>query len=1146
MNIDLKHLDDDVTDSKKKPKHQNSDHAYLEKLQFDPELRKSWFNFFVVNFRVVVLVMVMLTVGGIYSFMSLPRESMPEVKIPYAAVITTYPGASPSDIEELVTKKIETNLSGIKNVKKITSSSSNSVSAITVEFDAKANLDDSIRKLRDQVNSVKTTLPTDAKEPIVKEISLDDSPIWTFSISGPYDGFVLRQAGDDIKDELEKISGVREVKVSGGDEKEFKIDYDPSKLTFYNLSATNVNSLVSAANMAIPAGNFDGVAYSYSVRTDNRFYDVERLSNTPLTHTEDGAIIYLKDVANVSEGAIKKTVYSRSSDGGSEPQANVTLQVIKKTGGNIINTVDEGKTTLDATLKKLPAGITYSTTVDTSIKIDKDFYQLTHDFILTIILVFSILFLIVGLKEALVAGLAVPLVFFATFGVMLTSGLTLNFLSMFSLILSLGLLVDDAIVVVSATKQYLKTGKFTPEEAVLLVLNDYKVVLTTTTLTTVWAFLPLLMATGIIGEFIKSIPITVSVTLISSLIVALIITNPLAAILERFRMSRKIFSFWFILTIVGAIACVSLFGITGIVIALILLAIDIVLARWYLRGGKAKLIANGELVEREWADDELIKKKLIEQSAHDNDSFWNRLMHGVIHFDALLPIYEKYLRKILATKKSRIKTLIVVGVVFVLSVMLPVIGLVKSEFFPASDSETITLNIEAPNGLKLDETDKITTQVEERLLKYPEIEKFSTIVGQGGAASMLSSVGSTSFNKSSITIKLKPLENRDIKSFEFADKLNNDFSDIKDATVKAASAATGPSTGAAFEAQIQGDDLQVLDKIAHDLEPYLKSIDSIATTDISLKESPADYTFTLDPARLELYSLNSAYVGSTLRMAISGTEVTTVINDGKEIKVIARFDQSKIPDLSAIQNIQIINLKGQPVFLKDVAKIELKPSIASVTRVNQKRTVSLTATVKSGSNNADTLKAFQDKIKSYKMPSGYEIKYGGENEQNQESVMSILRAMIIAFLLIISTLVIQFNSFKKSIIVLTTIPLAMIGVFIGLAITGITLSFPGLIGILALSGIVVKNAIILVDKIGLNIKSGISFDEAIVDAGKSRLEAIFITSICTILGLIPITMSSDTWRALGSVIICGLLFSSFLTLFMVPTMFKTFVKEKHR
>jgi len=379
-----------------------------------------------------------------------------------------------------------------------------------------------------------------------------------------------------------------------------------------------------------------------------------------------------------------------------------------------------------------------------------------------------------------------------------------------------------------------------------------------------------------------------------------------------------------------------------------------------------------------------------------------------------------------------------------------------------------------------------------------------------------------------------------------ADKIRADLSDIKAAKITVESLAGGPPFGAAFEAQIKGDDLQVLDKIANDLEVYLRSIPEVVSTDISLKESPADYTFTLDPARLELYSLNAAYVGSTLRMAISGTEVTTVLRDGKEIKVIARFAKDKIPTLESIQNLQIINLKKQPVFLKDVAKIELKPSVETITRIDQKRTVILNAGLKGGANSTLVLKEFQEKIKDYQFPNNYEISYGGENEQNQESVLSIIRAMAVAFVLIISTLVIQFNSFKKAAIVLTTIPLALIGVFFGLALAGINLSFPGLIGILALFGIVVKNAIILVDKINLNLRSGIPFKDAIVDAGKSRLEAIFITSICTIFGILPITLSNEMWQALGGSVIFGLMLSSFMTLFIVPTLFMTFIKDKGR
>jgi len=1126
--------------------HKSSDHLYLEQLEFRPELRKTWLNFFVTNFRVVILMILLLSAWGIYSFLKLPRESNPEVKIPIAVVVTTYPGVSPADIEELVTKKIETGVSGIPGISKLSSSSSNSLSAVTVEFDAKEDLEDSLRKLRDQVNNLKKDLPEDANDPIVQEISFDDQPILTVALTGPFDGLTLRKYADDIKDELEKIPGAREVNVSGGDSLEFEVAYDPQKLTFYSISPDDANRIIAATNLAFPSGTFKGSQYNYPVRTDARFFDAKKLGNIPIFHTEQGAIVYLRDIAEVREKSIEKSVLSRFSIKASEPDEAVTISIVKKTGGSVLNTVDEAKKILDEEVSKLPEGAKYDTIVDMAKYIRMDFDQLTHDFILTLILVFGILFLIVGLKEALVAGLAIPLVFFTSFGVMLSAGLTLNFLSIFSLLLSLGLLVDDAIVVVSATKQYLRTGKFTPEEAVLLVLNDFKVVLTTTTLTTVWAFLPLISSSGIIGEFIKSIPITVSVTLIASLFIALMINHPLAAVLERVRLTRNLL-FFYIALLLGVSGILAIQGkILYYVLAGLPALTALFIFRWYRKQGKEKLIQNEELSSREWKDDNLIKEKLQSAGAHEKKSLWNRLQHGIINFNAILPLYEKYLKMALSSRKRRFQVIGFTFIMFIIAVLLPVTGVVPMEFFPVSDQEFVYINFRAPTGLALEKTNEIVGAVEGKLLSYPDIANFSTIVGQQGAGGDFAIGLSSSSHLASITVTLSDPDERDITSYEIAEKMREEFKEIKEAEITVSTPSGGPPAGSAFEARIVGDDLETLDRVANDLKPLLAAIPGVINTNVSLKDSPAEYTFTLDPARLELYNLNAAYVGSILRMAISGNEVSKIIRDGKEIKIMARFDKSRLPTLESVQNIQILNLRKQPVFLKDVAKIELKPSVDTISRIDQKRVVLLSAGAAGKTRPAAILSEFQKKAEEYKMPAGYSIVYGGENEENTESVLSIMRAMVIAGLLIISTMIIQFNSFKKSIIVLIAIPLALIGVFFGLAIMRINLSFPGLIGILALFGIVVKNAIILIDKINLNLKSDIPFNDAVVDAGKSRMEAIFITSICTIFGIIPITLSNEMWMALGTAIIFGLMLSSFMTLFMVPVLFVTFIKNPNK
>jgi len=1124
-----------------------TDSAYLERLKFNPELRKSWFNFFIVNFRVVVLMILLISGWGIYSYLRLPRESNPEVKIPVAVIMDTFGGSSPSDMEELVTKKIETDISGVQGINKVTSTSANSVSSVTVEFDANQNVDDAVRRLRDQLSKIRKDIPADADDPQVIEISLDDTPVVTYALTGPYDGFTMRNYAEDIQDELEKIPGVRQVNVSGGDETQFKVAYDPQKLTLYGISTDQANQVIAATNRAIPAGNFEGSPYDYPVRSDARFFTAESLGNIPVTHAANGSLVYLKDIAAVSETSIKKTVLSRLSAGGSQPQDAVTIQVIKRVGSSITDTVNQSQQTLDRLIKTYPTGIRYATSLDMAAQINKDFKQLSHDFLLTLVLVVGILLLIVGLKEAFVAGLAIPLVFFVTFGVMEQTGISLNFLSIFSLLLSLGLLVDDAIVVVSATKQYMRTGKFTPEEAVLLVLNDFKIVLTSTTLATIWAFLPLLMSTGIIGEFIKSIPITVSVTLFASLLIALMINHPLAAVLERIRFTRSFFYLIIALLVGGGILAILSHTEMGYCLAAVDFVVISFALYWFFGQGKNKLIENEKLTEREWEDDDLIKHKLRTQADHETTDFKGRLIHGIIHFDRLLPIYEKYLRIILKSRKRRIAVIVVVILTFAFAVSLPVTGVVKSEFFPASDEQFIFVSLRAPAGLDLSETDKITQRVEENLLRYPQIENFTTLVGNSGQEDRIGGGMSNTSNTASITVQLIDKNQRHVTSFDLADQIRQDLKGIKDATITVKSLEGGPPSGAAFQAQIAGDDLQVLDKIANDLKPVLDSVPGTADSDISLKDAPAEYTFQLDPAKMELYNLNAAVVGATLRTAIAGLKVSTVIRGNKTVDVNAFFEDDKIPTLDAVQNLQIMNTQRQPVFIKDVAKVELKPSVESITRIDQKRTVLLTADVKGTTSSNQVVKEFQDKVaQQYKLPDGYDITYGGENEQNTESVLSIIRAMAVAGILIISTLIIQFNSFKKAVIVLVTLPLALIGVFVGMAIFGVTLSFPGLIGILALFGIVVKNAIILIDKINLNIHSGIPFKEAVIDAGKSRSEAIFITSVCTIAGIIPITLSNALWTALGSAVIFGLSISSFFTLFVIPVLYLTFIKEDER
>ncbi len=1123
-----------------------TDNIYLDKLQFDPELKKSWMFFFIKNFRVVILLLILISAWGIYAFFSLSRESMPEVKLPIAVVMTTYPGASPTDVEEFVTKKIENKLTGLDKLDTITSQSLNSASVIVVQFQTDADIDNSIRSLRDKVKEAETEISSEAETPIVTQISLDDSPIWTIALSGPFDGFELRKYAEQIQGELEKIAGVREVQVNGGDIHQFEIAYLPEKLNEYGLTALTVNQIIQSYRTTIPAGNFENGDFIIPVESDLKMNTVEDIENIPLYITPLNSYVYLKDVAVVSSKAIKRTVITRLSTDGETQNESVNISIIKRQGVSILDTVDEAEKVLLSELNNLPSELNYVVTTDNAEIIRADFERLTHDFILTIFLVAIVLFLIVGLKEAFVAGLAIPLVFFISFGLLLQFGYTLNFLSLFSLILSLGLLVDDAIVVVSAVKQYTSTGKWTPEEAVLLVLKDFRFVLVTTTLANTWAFVPLIFTTGIIGEFMKSLPVTVSITLLSSLAVAVIINPSMSAMLERVRLQKKGF------LLIG----LGLTFVTGILMAMggwmnwtlagLIYLIILAMVVWYYFGGKEKMAQNLILSKIEQKDDNAIKEKIRLQNAVGEQTWYDRLLHGVVHFHRVLPVYEKLLRKWILPINRRVAVLGIVLGLFIFSVALIPLGVVEMMFFPNQDGDQVYIDIKAPVGTTLAETDKMTDQILAQLIgRYDDVQDISISVGQSNPENMgLSLSGGGNPNESAILLSLKDSEEREKKSFELADEIRENLSVPSGLSVEVKSPArVSPQTGSVFQARIVGDDLTKISVIAQELKHRLAEVPGVINIQLSQKEAVPEYTFRLNPAKLAENNLTAVEVAATLRLAISGIDLFKIVVDNEEIQLTTTFDKNQVANLSDIQNLSIVNSNGVGVFLKDVARVELQPSVNVINHYNAKRVITLSADASGQTNSNKILAGFQEQIKDYVMPSGYEIVYGGENEQNNESVMSIINAMLVALVLIIATLVVQFNSFRKVLITLIPIPLSLIGVFIGMGLLGVPLSFPGLIGTLALFGIVVKNSIILVDKITMNVKNDIPLVEAVVDAGKSRLEAIFITSICTVLGMLPITFSNPMWMSLGGAIICGSFVSSFLTLFIVPAVYLLLERE---
>lgn len=1135
----------------------SSDSIYLSQLQFDPAKANPFLHFLLTNVRVIFLFIIAILAWGIYSFTKLPLESTPEVKIPFGIVSVSLPGASPADVEELVVKKVEKKIANLSGVKTMTSTASTSFGTVSVEFRAEEDLKDAIRRLRDAVSNMGGDLPAEASDPVVSEVSFSESPVWTFVLTGPYDSFALRDYATKVQDELLKLPGTSTVQISGGDQAEIRVTYDPQKLQLYGLSMDQINGIIRANNLTMPLGDLQVGNFQYSLRLDGKFKDIKELRDLPVA-TSGGSLIRLQDVADVVERAVERNSVTRFSIEGGEPQNAISMSVVKKTGFSIIELVDSGKAKV-AELQKtiLPPDLSIQTTYDVSEQIREDFNNLSHEALNTIILVTLILFLFVGLKEALTAGLVIPLVFASTFGLMLLFGQTLNFLSLFSLILSLGLLVDDAIVVVQATKQYMATGKFTPEQAVLLVFKDFFGILLTTTLTTVFAFFPLVLATGIIGQFIRSIPITTTLTLIASTIIAITINHPMAAILERFRLTTKSFK----VAIIGLIVVFFLLlggALSGDIFSVILTALVlfgiISLLLWYRASLKKSLQENEAILIREQALDSVIKAKLQHHYSKDEQrQWWIRWTSGIVKLERVMPSYQRLLNFFMVSKLRSYLLLGLIIAVFLGAVSLPATGILKSEFMSPADYKLMYVNLEGPAGMAVEETKKVADQVEALLLTQKEIQNFSEIVGSSGNSSsggiIRTSNGAGQSNRAQFTINLWPLKERPgkQKSYDYAQDLRHQLENIQGAKITLQEISGGPPSGADFEVRFTGEDLAKLEQLANQYKDYLSAIPGTVNENISLRLNPGEFTFKLKPEEMQLRSITPAQIASTLRTAISGGDVAKIVQGEDELQIRAEYEVSAVDSLDALKSLTLQSTRGQTFQLSEIADVYLGSSLTSISRINQKRVVVLSASVEKPALPNDVLTTFQKKLEENPLPAGYEAIFGGQADTNTESILSIFNAMIVAFILIIGTLVIQFNSFRKALLVLLTIPLAMTGVFYGLTLIGFTLSFPTLIGILALFGIVVKNAIILIDKINLNLKVGIPFQDAIIDASKSRLEAIFLTTTATVIGMVPITFYDETWQGLGASLIFGLSTSTILTLLLIPVVFNLlFAKSAER
>jgi len=1035
--------------------------------------KKTIWESFIHHYRLTFIFLVAILLLGFLSINQMPKESAPEIDFPIAIVITPFPGASAADVEELVTKPIEDKINSLTKLESVTSVSRQGMSSIVVNFDVNADSLESLTDLRTKVDASLPDLPSDAETPQVTKISFSDVPIMQLAMSGPYSPTELKGFAEDLEQDIESISGVSQVNIVGAPDREVRVLVDQARLEQFGLSLNAVINAIRQANVNLPVGSIETAGSVYSVKFAGEIFTADDITAAPIVAI-DGTVITVGDVARIIDGAVDTGTLARLSIDGNDPAPSISLQVYKVSGGNILDLADTVEQHIsDAKGDLYPENVQVQVVTSDAELIRTDLHNLLMNGAETILIIVLLLLIFLGWREAILASVAVPLTFLMTFIVLGQLGYTINFLTLFSLILALGILVDGAIVVTEGMHGYLQKG-YTPKQSAIATIREFQAPLISGTLTTIFVFLPMMLTSGIIGKFIKSIPVTVTIVLISSIIVALgVITTLGARFLKTATAEKK---------------------------------------------ESAKVPFTDRFIERSYTFYERILKKFLNNTRRRTQFFWT------------------------------------MSVLFIVSLCLPIFGILQVNMFPAEDADLFTIDLEAPIGTPLHETDMLSQQVENVLRKDDRIDSFVTNVGaSSNGGSVTSGGGSTNHHLASFTVNLK--KERTESSVKIIDEYQKTLQDDVDgATVTVAQQASGPDQGAPVNIHINGEDLNTLESIAGEVKSLLETIPGTRNVELSTKESNGEFVLSIDRAKAQFYGISTAEVASLLRNAVTGNTATVLKEHGNDIDVVVKYDLSSetgdilsqidAVDIDTVTALTLRTPQGE-IPLASFLDTDLGVSRPVINHEDGDRLVTVTSFVEDGYQAQQIVSAFQKQADSIPLPDGYSFSYGGESESINKSFSDMFKAMFLGIFMIAGLLVWQFRSHRQPFFVMSSIPLSLIGVLPGLVLVGQPLSFPAFIGVVALAGIVVNNAIILIDRINENRTSNhMTIDDAIREAATSRLQPILLTTMTTVAGILPLAITNPSWGPLGYSIVFGLLFSTVLTLFMVPLLYQRYGEKE--
>jgi multidrug efflux pump subunit AcrB len=1122
-------------------------------LKVDKEFGLS--SFALKNRTTVGFLAVLITIMGISTYLSLPKDSYPEIEQPVVYIGTSYPGNSPLDMENLVTRPIEKELNTISEVDNIKSTSVQDYSTIIVEFDPKTDVEDALTKVKDAVDRAKPELPTDLPaDPNVFELNFSEFPIFNINLAGNFKQEELKRYAEYLEDEIEKLTEISKVEIKGIDEKEVKIKVDPYELEARKLNFGDIESAVQAENVTLSGGNMLDDGIRRNIRVVGEFTDARQLENIVIKH-EKGNIVYLRDVATVEFDYKERQSYARLKK---EPV--VMVDVIKRSGENLIIATEKVNEILKHAKEDVfPDGLSVTITNDQSSFTKEMVSSMENNIISGVLVVVGVLMLFLGIRNAYFVGIAIPLSMFLSFLILGFMGYTINMMVLFGLIMALGMLVDNGIVVVENVYRLYEEG-YDLWNATRLGVGEIAWPIIASTATTLAAFLPLAMWPGIMGEFMKYLPITLIVVLSSSLFVALVITPVIASIFMKHESEGKKPLLSRTLKIVG-----------GLVVGGVLFLL-------------AKVFWLGNLL--------LVFAALTLLNIY--------VFAPVTHWfqTVVLPRLESRYSKIIAfTLRGSNPGLVFGGTVLtlILSVVLLAAFPPKVIFFPVNEPKYINVFIEFPTGTDIEVTNELTEKIENQVIAFVKpyesiVESVIGNVGQGtGDPNDPSNIGmSDTPNKARITVNFVDFKYRDGQSTTaIMEDLRDELGQYPGVTVTVDKNADGPPTGKPINIEVSGEDFATLVKISEEMKKQINEsgIPGIEKLKTDLETGKPELIVDIDREKARRFGLSTYSIANEVRTSLYGKEVSKFKQGEDDYEIQIRLDDRYRYDIDALLN-KSITFRDQStgkisqVPISSIAKAELSSSYGSVRRKDLKRVITISSNVLAGYNGTEINNQIKTLLEDFNMPPGYSYKFGGEQEKQMEEMSFLSGALMLAVFIIFLIIVAQFNKITAPLIIMTSVLFSTIGVFLGLLIFRMDfVVIMTMVGLISLAGVVVNNAIVLIDFIELKkerLKEELGVDKlpleavlgAIAEAGKTRLRPVLLTAITTVLGLIPLavginidfikwlqTYQSDFyiggdsvmfWGPLSWTIIHGLIFATFLTLVVVPAMYVLVEKLNRR